>query len=170
MKLNNLLSIKKKQILDKWFDKLLQSYPTESSNLLKKNKNYFSNPMQTINRDMDVIFDALINDMDADKVMHQLDNIIRIRAVQEFTSSQAVSFIFTLKDVIRDELLDEIHKNGLTRELYDLEARIDQLVLLGFDVFMKCRERIYELKANELKARAYTLLKRANMLCEIPGS
>ncbi len=166
-----LLSAKKKTILERWFDKLLQSYPEESSNLLRKNKNMFSNPMQTFNRDMGLLFDELIlHESDPEKLTLLLDNMVRIRAVQDFSSSQAVSFIFSLKEVIQDELFENIHENGMVRELFEFESRIDQLALLGFDVFMKCRERIYELKANELKARAHTLLKRANMLCEIPES
>jgi hypothetical protein len=166
-----LLSAKRETILERWFDKFLQSYPEESSNLLRKNKNLFSNPMQTFNRDMGLLFDELIlHELDPEKLTLLLDNMVRIRAVQDFSSSQAVSFIFSLKEVIQDELFDDIHENGMIRELFEFESRIDKLALLGFDVFMKCRERIYELKSNELKARAHTLLKRANMLCEIPES
>ncbi len=31
------------------------------------------------------------------------------------------------------------------------------MALLGFDLFMRCRERIYEIKANEAKRRLYVL-------------
>ena len=32
---------------------------------------------------------------------------------------------------------------------------------------MKCRERIFELRVNEIKTMTFRLLKRANLLCEI---
>jgi hypothetical protein len=40
-----------------------------------------------------------------------------------------------------------------------VEGRIDQMALLAFDLFMRCRERIYEIKENEAKRRT-ALLER----------
>ena len=33
---------------------------------------------------------------------------------------------------------------------------------------MKCREKIYELRVNEVKNRVGRLLERANMICGVP--
>ena len=63
-----------------------------------------------------------------------------------------------------------IGEDGVQAELQALDSRIDDLALVCFDHYMKSREMIYELKANEIKERAYTLLKRANMMCETTGS
>ncbi|MGQ9570640.1 MAG: RsbRD N-terminal domain-containing protein, partial [Thermodesulfovibrionales bacterium] len=96
-----------------------------------------------------------------------LDNIIRVRAVQDFLPSQAISFIFILKNVIRKELSKEIRSNGLAEELLELESQIDNLANLSFDIFMKCREKIYEIKAMELNNQTYTLLKRAKLILDL---
>ena len=96
-----------------------------------------------------------------------LDNIIRIRAVQGFTPSQSTAFTIFLKKVIREELKDEIKEDQLYNDLAALEARIDKMALLSFDIYMKCRETLYEIKANEVKNMTFNLLRRANMLSEV---
>jgi len=169
MKLENLLLQKRAAILERWFDVILETYPADTSTFLKKQKDRFANPVGcTISQGIEALFETLIQGMDYDKVSSFLDNIIRIRAVQDFSPSQAVAFIFLLKKVIREELEGEIGENGFVEDLLIFESKIDALALLSFDIFMKCREKIYEIRVNEVKNSVYTLLKRANLICEIP--
>ena len=49
-----------------------------------------------------------------------------------------------------------------------MESRIDDLALLAFDIYMKCREKLYDIRANEAKNQVSRLLQRAGMLSEIP--
>jgi hypothetical protein len=166
-----LLQEKREVILEKWLHCISDTYPSETANLLKKKNNPFICHMgSSIREDIESIYDRLLNDEDAQNASSSLDNIIRIRAVQEFAPSEAMSFMFLLKDAIKDEMKSEIRENGLSKELFSFESRIDKYALKGFDIYMQCREKIYELKANEVKARAYTLLKRANMICETKES
>ena len=37
------------------------------------------------------------------------------------------------------------------------------MALLAFDQFMACREKLYDLKANELRRQTYRLLQRAKI-------
>jgi hypothetical protein len=95
--------------------------------------------------------------MDATTITSVLDGIVRIRAVQDFTAGQAMAFLFVLKKVVREALQDEIQSCPDGDGLAAVEGRIDEMALLAFDLFMKCRERIYEIKANEAKRRIYVL-------------
>jgi hypothetical protein len=70
--------------------------------------------------------------------------------------------------VIRDVLAFDIQKNQISEELLALEARIDAMALLSFDIYMKCREKLYELRANDVINGTYLLLKRARLVCERP--
>ena len=119
---------------------------------------------------MAAIFDELLKGTDFNQDPFSIDMLIKIRAVQDFSASEAVSFVFSLKKVIREELGEMIGEEGVQAEVLALESRIDDLALACFDNYMKSREKIYELKANEINERAYMLLKRANILCEIKGS
>lgn len=171
MELSNLLVSKKTNILKKWFNEILHTYPADTSTFLKTDKDPFSNPAgHTILSGIEGIFDSLLNDgADDQKAAQFLDNIIRVRAIQDFTASQALSFIFSLKKVIREELKDEIDSRSLSAEFSILEDRIDELSLLSFDIFMKCRETLYELRANEVKNMTFKLLQKAKLITEAPG-
>jgi hypothetical protein len=164
----NLLTHKRSTILKKWFDVVIEIYPPETALFLKKQKDRFANPIgSTIFQGIEDLFGELLQGINYEKVSTYLDNIIRIRAVQDFTPSQAISFVFLLKGVIREELRKEIRENSLSEELLVLESRIDELALLSFDIFMKCREKIYELKAIELNNQTYSLLKRAKLIIDL---
>jgi len=136
---------------------------------LKKQKDRFANPVgYTISQGIEGLFEELLQGMDSGKVSSFLDNIVRVRAVQDFPPSQAMAFIFLLKKVIKEELKSEIRENGLAEELLIFESKIDALALLSFDIYMKCREKIYEIRVKEVKNSVHMLLRKANLICEIP--
>ncbi|MDP3029969.1 MAG: RsbRD N-terminal domain-containing protein [Deltaproteobacteria bacterium] len=169
--LESLLSQKKSAIVKKWFNAILETYPAETAKFLSSQKNQFANPVgSTVSHGIENIFQELLQaqGIDPEKVSPFLDKIIRIRAIQDFSPSQAVAFVFFLKKVIREVLAFDIQKNQLSEELLALEARIDDLALLSFDIYMKCREKLYELRANDVINGTYLLLKRAKLMCETP--
>jgi hypothetical protein len=169
MKLENLLSKKRPAILERWFQLIVETYPPETAKFLKKQKDRFANPVgAAIFEGIEGIFDQLCQGIDYSKVSPFLDKIIRIRAIQDFFPSQAVAFIFPLKQVIREELATETLENAASAELLVLESRIDYLALVSFDIYMQCREKIYDMKFNEVRNKTYSLLKKTNLLYEIP--
>lgn len=165
----NLLSGKKSALLERWFDIVLETYPHDSSGFLKNKKRQFANPVgYTISQGLEDLLDELLQErgMDVEKVSSVLEGIIRIRAVQDVTPSRALTFIFRLKNVLREELRSTTVPS---EEIDALESRIDAMALISFDLFMKCREKIYDLKANELRNMTFRLLQKAKLVCEIPG-
>jgi hypothetical protein len=170
MGLKNILSERKSSILASWFDCILDTYPADTARFFKSQKDRFANPVgQTIHEGIEGIFHELIQGGEIEKVSGFLDAIIRVRAIQEFSPSRAVSFIFFLKTVIRKELKDIPPDAGLADELSTLESQIDSLALIAFDIFMQCREKLYDIKANEMRNMTYRLLKDANMVTEKEG-
>ena len=166
MELKKILQEKKTTIVKKWFDAVAETYPDDTSRFIKKQKAQFTNPVgYTISEGLEHLFDALLQGMLQDKVSAFLDSIIRIRAIQDFTPSEAVAFIFRLKKVIRQELGDDILKQqGMSEALATCDSAIDDLALYAFDIYMKCREKIYELKANEARNLTFRLLQKAQMI------
>jgi len=170
MQIENILEQRKAAIVKKWFDVVIQTYPADSSKFFKNQKDPFANPVgQTVLRGLEALFDVLLKGPDTDTISSFLDPIIRIRAVQDFTASRAVSFIFSLKQVIRDNLTKELKDPAMGPALLDIESAIDDLALIAFDIYVECREKIYELKANEEKSRTFAAFKRAGLICEIPA-
>ncbi len=170
MNLIDLLSEKRPAILKRWLDVTVDYYPAETSLFLKKQNDQFANPIgHTLAEGTEAIFDALLCGADDDKSAPFLDSIMRIRAVQEGSPSRALVFIFLLKGIIREILGSAVQEIAVAEELVELESRIDAMALRAFDNFIKCREKIYELKANETRNMTYRLLQKAQMICEIPG-
>jgi len=168
MSLKHILSEKKNELIASWFDRILDTYPAETAKFLKNQKDRFANPVgQAIHVGIEDIFQELLRGGETGKMSGFLDNIIRVRAIQEFTASQAVGFIFFLKSVIRDGIRDTPLTSELYEELATLESQIDSLTLIAFDIFMQCREKLYDIKANEMKNMTYRLLQRANMVTEV---
>jgi hypothetical protein len=170
MRLSDLLKKKKATIVKEWFNMVINTYPLDTSRFLKKQKDPFANPVgNTISQGLGPLFDELVMDMDPDTLTNRLDPIVRIRAVQViFSPSQAVAFIFSLKEAVRKNLKKDLRDNQILNELLLFESKIDELGLIAFDIFVKCREQIYKFKAYEERNRTYRAFKRAGLVAEIP--
>jgi hypothetical protein len=169
MKLEKLLSEKGPAILDRWLKLTLESYPVDTQRFLKKQKDPFANPVRhTISKELENIYKELLKGVDREGVSPFLDRIIRIRAVQDFSPSQAIAFVFLLKQVIRKVLDKEIREHHLSADLLALESQIDDLGLIAFDVYMGCREKLYSLSAKEARNQVYRLLQKKGLMAEIP--
>lgn len=169
MSLGNFLSEKRSKIIKKWRDVIVETYPGDTQRFLRKEKDQFANPVgYVIAKEIEGLYDELIKEGETDKISACLDNIIRVRAVQDFRPSSAIGFVLQLKMVIREELGDKAPMNGLSVELRALEDRIDNVALLAFDIYSKCRQEIYEIRVNEVKNHLGKLLKQANLTIEIP--
>jgi len=170
VKLDRLLVEKKSSILERWFDLLVENYPADTQDFLKKRKDRFDNPVAyEFGQGIEGIYEALVHGMDRDKISSCLDRIIGIRAIQDFSPSGAIAFIFLLKKAIREKLEREVREDGISGELIELESRIDGLALLSFDIYMKRRERLYEIRVNEVKNRVSGLLRGAGLISELEG-
>lgn len=139
--------------------------------MLKREKNQFANPVgSTIYQGIEGIYQELTQGLNAEAVSPFLDKIIRIRAIQDFSPSGAIAFVFALKNLVREESreAESLEEELRSDELISFEARVDQLAMLAFDIYVQCREQLYELRVNEVKNRTHRLLQRANLLAEIP--
>ena len=166
MKLENLLDPKKDVILKKWFDLVMKSYPEDTAKFFIRKKDAFANPVgSTVYRGLKDLLQELVGSMDHQTLKSFLDPIVRIRAVQGFSPSDSLSFIFSLKTIIRDLFAEKIKNNpDFARDLLAFETHIDTLCLISFDLYNACREKIYELKANEVGHRAIRDLKKAKLV------
>jgi len=170
MSLYSLLSQHRNTIIKQWVNSVVETYAPETARLLKKESNQFANPVgHTILHGLQAVYDEFLHGIDCEKLAPHLDRIIRIRAVQDFSPAQAISFVFFLKQIVRDELQQDIRENRISSsELTAFDARVDELALLAFNIYARCRETLFEVRLNEFKNRTNRLLQRANLLAEIP--
>ncbi len=164
MNLLSLLSERKASLTERWLHRLFESYPRQTTAFLKKEKNRFDNPMgYQLSEGLGHILEALIQEQDRDAILAALDEVICVRALQNFSPSQALAFIFLLKNVIREELAKELKDGQLAGDLQEVESRIDGMALLGFEVYMQRREKLYEIRVTEVKQRVSGFLRSKGM-------
>lgn len=168
MVLKSLLSEHKTTISKAWFESVVAQYPMETSAFLKGQQDPFANPVGTsLKSCLDGLVDELVGGANRENVTSLIDPIVRVRAVQDFTPSQAVGFILSLKPIIR-KIVGK-HKPALLSDavMTALEDEIDVLMLLAFEMYVRCRERLFDIKANQEKSKVYKAFKRAGLITEI---
>ncbi|MCX7793081.1 MAG: RsbRD N-terminal domain-containing protein [Thermodesulfovibrionales bacterium] len=164
MKLKKFLEERRPLILERWFQTLLEEYPSHGRQFIANiKKDRFENPMGfTLFEGLEGLFDYLLHKRDLNG---NLDTFIRLRAVQELKPSQALSFIFILKNIIQKEI-SILSDQTLMEDFLSLSEEIDALGLRLFDIYMESRERLNEVRFNEMKNMTAWILKKVNILKE----
>ena len=161
--LGEALKARKDAVFQRWLADALASYSKEAAKTFGRKKDPFENPVGTSLRAATrAIIEVLLGETDAETMQPHLEQIVKIRAVQEFTASQAVGFIFRLKEAIRAELAKEARDPRLAAQWVELEGQIDRIGLAAFDIFVRCREQIGDLRVNEVKRRVSWILEKFN--------
>lgn len=149
MGLDEALTAKREAVLERWFQAVLATYPQETARFLAAGGDPFANPVgYTVRDGLGRIYDGLAANVTTLELSAALDGIVRIRAVQEFTPSAAVGFVYALKGILREELAAA----GLDSAGQALiEDGVDRLALAAFDVYMQCREKLFAIRVREIK-------------------
>lgn len=162
MTVTALLSDKREVILKRWNDVLIEAYHEDAAGYIRRRNGQFANPVgYAYSEGLEGIYNELLLDLDEERVSEYIDRIIRIRAVQSFAPSQAVSFIFSLKRITREEIEEAFEGQEIGEDILSLDLKFDTLALIAFDIFMKCREKLFEIKANEARDMTFRLLQGA---------
>jgi hypothetical protein len=150
--IGDLLREKADTIVDRWGEAVLSSYPSDAAVLFKKQQDPFANPIgASVREGTRGVFQAILDGMDPEALRLHLDTMVRIRAVQDFTPSQALAFAFDLRSIIRKVLPQLDADPRLHRERAELERIIDGLALAAFEVYTACREELHGLRVAEMK-------------------
>ncbi len=133
-------------VAERWVERTLAAYPAEILPFLSGEHDRFRNPVgQVIQESLTTLARELLGAMDNGATAPAIDALVRMRAVQDFSPSAALRFIFDLRPVIA-EVCGEVTPQ--------LESRIDELALMAFDRYLACREQIASLREKELRVRA----------------
>ncbi|WP_457553022.1 RsbRD N-terminal domain-containing protein [Desulfobacula sp.] len=160
MDLKQILEKNKKLFIKQWFQATIATYPAQSARILGKDSNRFDNPVGAVTHEtIEDVFHLILKDFNQETLEKALDPIIRIRAVQSFSASEAVSFVFALKQ-IGENILD-------AKIIREFDALVDKIALAAFNKLMKCKEEIFLLKATESKRRIHRAFERAGLVAEL---
>lgn len=153
------LRLKKNEMLAEWLDRTLDGYAAPG--FFKQARDGFANPVGSNTREaLERLWNLLTQDEDPVEFRGALDQLLRIRAVQEFSPSQAVAPVLEIKWVVRRMLARDKAGTALRQELDIFDLRVERAALAAFDVYAACREALYQVRLDEYKS-GRQLLTRA---------
>jgi hypothetical protein len=166
----SVLEKSRKEIVGHWFDAVMAAYPPDGARFFKKTSDPFANPVgSTIHRCLNELFDQVRHaEMDGDAVQSALDGIVRIQSLQECKPSAAISFIFTIKPTISAKLERYSDDPEVRKYLGALDANIEELLKSAFDLYLQCRQKVFQLRANQARDRVSKLLIKKGYIEELP--
>lgn len=156
MQLQEFLAEEKGEILPRWISAVLDTYPTDAARIFKREQDRFANPIgynteDALTRLYDLLFVSATPDFA--QVRPALEEFVKIRAVQDFAPSAAVDLVFALKKVVRAACATKEAPAISVADWQELEERLDRVAGMVFDLYMACRERLYQTRVQEIKSR-----------------
>lgn len=146
----------REKIVDKWVEYTLSTY--KSSGFFIKESDQFANPVGgNIRQALGQLFVMFEKGADSKEFTAPLEKIMSIRSVQEFTPSQAVAPLNAVKHITREVFAADKERKHLIDELYDFEFAVDLALLASFDIYMQYRERLYQVRIDEIKSGSHIL-------------
>jgi hypothetical protein len=163
--LRKLVAEKKGDIGPRWQQLVLETYPPETFEFLKNKKDRFDNPIgHTVAEMVTKVLEGIASGAEAEEYRSAIYPVIQVRAVQGFSPSQAMDAVLLLKRAVFETVGIELLEAGECAVLLSVGAKVDELLGLAFDVYSDCRERIHQIRTDEVKRNLYMLLKDKNVL------
>ena len=160
MTLHTLLEEQRAYILEHWVKLLLATYSPDAARIFGKQKDRFANPIgYNVKAGLAELFEVLAGE-ELPVLGRQMEELVKVRAVQQFTPSEAMSFVFMFKDIVR-EFAEKQKVEPEAEALERLDRRVDQVALQLFDLYMASRERLHKVRIQELEANRHILTDHA---------
>ena len=157
--LADVLTDARDEILGEWIESLISAYPEETAKFLRRQSDRFANPVgASIREGLAAILDGVLAGAEPAQLTPALDQVIRIRAVQGQTPAEAVGFVFALKRLLRSRVAAS--SGAAAAAAAEVEASIDRIALEAFDVYMRCREQLWEIRNAEVKNLSVGIMER----------
>lgn len=153
----------KEAMTKRWIDTVHGTYPFETIGFLRTRKNQFANPVGFRTEEAaQALMDVIFSDAPDQKTLtHAVEEIVRVRAIQDFPPEHAVGIFFAMKEILRDTLMECGQAEHLLRALLAVESRIDAVALLAFGAYARNRETLHRLKVQEFKRQHSQIVRLA---------
>jgi len=156
--LEQALFSRKGAILEEWRRLVLATYAAETAAFLTSEKDPFCNPVgHALTQTGDALFEIAMAGMERERTEENLRDIVRVRAVQDFSPSWA--FVDAMRKAIRHQALPMVVEETGFRHLLCIESRLDEAMLVAIDLYVACKKRIDDIRVKEAKAEIERLLK-----------
>ena len=158
--LEQFISSRKETILLTWKTLVLGTYPPETASFIKRESDPFLNPVgRALVHTGELLLKIAVSGAERQEVEEGLGDIVRMRAVQGFSPSQALCFMKEMKKAVWKGMLPAMLEGDFVKDWRVVESRLDEAMLAAFDLYVACAKRIDEIRVNEAKAEKERLLR-----------
>ncbi|MDL2207424.1 RsbRD N-terminal domain-containing protein [Desulfovibrio sp. OttesenSCG-928-M16] len=153
-----------KEAMEKrWIDTVHGTYPFDTVGFLRTHRDRFANPVgfrteEAARTLLEVMF---ADTPDEAAISSAIEEIIRVRAIQDFSPEMAVGVFYAMKDILRDTVRKHGQLEDVLPALLNMESRIDAVVLLAFGAYARSRETLHRLKVEEFKRQHSQIFRLA---------
>jgi len=156
-----LIEQNKEKIHEQWLARRLSIFSEQKKSLIMTQMDQFQNPIRhEMAEGLAGILAHFSNK--GEHFSHAMDQITRVLAIQDFPPSRAMAMFYELKGIVR-EIAKKTGVGFGAKEWREFNCRVEQMTLEAFDSYVGHREKIYQLKVDESKNRAFMLLKKAGI-------
>jgi len=149
-----------------WFKALVSEYPEESARHIGSSTDEFANPIgHVIGEVADSMVKGLAEGAPASELAERMFPLIKIKAVQSFTPAEAMNCLLALKRMVLSRLKTSGHEDAEAIAA-SVDLLFDEMLCLCFNLYCQCRDKLHEVKEDELKRNLFMLLKRSGALDE----
>lgn len=168
--LRALLLPHKEDLTRRWIEVVHGTYPFETIGFLRTRTDRFANPVgfRTAEAAGAVLEAIFAENVDEEALGKALEEIVRVRAVQDFPPETAVGVFFAVKDLLREAVRVADNAAECLPALPDLEARVDAVVLMAFGAYTRCREKLFQMRVEETQRRYSQVLRLARKYGDAP--
>ncbi len=101
MALKTLLAEQRHDIIDSWVKQVLATYSPDAAQIFHRKKDRFANPIgYNVKAGLAECYESLVGDGEPE-LGRQMEELIKVRAVQQFQPSESIAFVFLIKDIVR---------------------------------------------------------------------
>ncbi len=153
MDTHTLFEQKKQRITEQWIKAVFDSYPLETTGFLRTKQDKFGNPVGEMTTTVaNYLYDAAVGEhILAERVASALERFVKLRSVQDFLPSQGIGVLAMFKQFFRAELLPHFVQKKQVDAYLEAESRIDTLILMALDIYVKTRETLAEQRIKEIR-------------------
>lgn len=156
MALKTLLAEQRHDIVDNWVKQVLATYSLDAAQIFHRQKDRFANPIgYNVKAGLTELYDSLIGDK-VTELGKQMEELVKVRAVQQFQPSDSVAFVFLIKGIVR-QFAEKLKVEPEPGDLFAFDGRVDIMALQIFDCYMGCRERLHQIRIGELESNRHIL-------------
>jgi hypothetical protein len=170
MSLASLIRERRERIAEGWIEEILAVYSPDASAIFSRQTDPFANPLgHSVREGANGLLEALLNGTDPMEVRLHLRKLVKIRAVQDLTPSEALSFVFSLKDVLRKEIPQASTDPQYHAAMLEMDSKIDEVALAAFELFVEARDEVSRLRISEVKRQVAWVLDKINRRESVPA-